>query len=81
MPAASACWHLTPSNRQYPSTQTQPDNQTHHEALQVELRGDAQGQLALRGVVKRGEGAGVCAPGDRFQHGRLHLRPANVVGF
>ena len=48
----------------------------HHQALQVELRRDAQVHLLVQRVVMRDEGLGVGAARDRVQHRRLDLQEA-----
>ncbi len=43
------------------------------QALQVELGGDPEIEIAIEGVVVRHERAGECAAVDRLEHGRLDL--------
>ena len=51
----------------------------HHQALQVQLRGDAQVELDVEGVVVGGEGLGQRPAGDGVQHRGLHLHEPPVL--
>ena len=51
----------------------------HHQALQIELRGDPQVELHVQGVVVGDEGLGGGPPGDGLHHGGLHLQIAPAV--
>ena len=48
----------------------------HHQALEVELRRDAEIELHVEGVVVGDEGLGRGAAGDGMHHRRLHLQEA-----
>jgi hypothetical protein len=48
----------------------------HQQALEVQLRRDAQVHLLVQRVVVRDERLGVGAARDRVEHGRLHLQEA-----
>ncbi len=51
----------------------------HHQALEVQLRGDAQVEVHVEGVVVGAEWLGRGPAGHRLHHRRLHLHEAAVA--
>ena len=56
-----------------------PLQPTDHQALEVQLRGHAQVQLQVQGVVVGDEGLGRGTAGDVMHHRRLHFQEAAAV--
>ena len=56
-----------------------PLKAAHHEALEVQLGGDAQGERQVEGVVVRLERAGVGTTGHALQHRRFDLQEAALI--
>jgi hypothetical protein len=63
-----------PDKHTLPRACPQPPHPAHHQALEVQFGGDAQREVAAKGVMVGDKGAGIGAASRRLQHWGLHLQ-------